>query len=88
MSNRGQKPGFSPIGNPKVCCTVREGHKRPKRGVPNVANTRDPQEQVPCATYRFLGRIQVPYEAPVLVVGGDLGPVAPHPPRCTSFEQR
>eukprot|EP00976_Prorocentrum_cordatum_P035450 720749-Prorocentrum_minimum.AAC.1 len=24
----------------KVCCTVHEGHKRPKRGVPNVANTR------------------------------------------------
>eukprot|EP00976_Prorocentrum_cordatum_P101505 1192664-Prorocentrum_minimum.AAC.3 len=28
-----------------VYCTVHEGHKRPKRGVPNVANTRDSPER-------------------------------------------
>eukprot|EP00959_Pyramimonas_sp_CCMP1952_P215361 4506041-Pyramimonas_sp.AAC.1 len=35
-------------------------------GVTNVANT---QEQAPCATYRFLGLVEVPYEAPVYNVG-------------------
>ena len=48
-----------------MCCTVREGHKGPKRGVTNVANIQDSQEQAPCATYRFLGLIQGPHEAPV-----------------------
>eukprot|EP00976_Prorocentrum_cordatum_P067532 1178782-Prorocentrum_minimum.AAC.2 len=53
----------------KVCCTVHEGHKRPKRSVTNVVNTQDSQEQAPCAAYGFLGLIQVPYEAPVYNVG-------------------
>eukprot|EP00976_Prorocentrum_cordatum_P012742 254607-Prorocentrum_minimum.AAC.1 len=29
----------------KVCCTVHEGYKRPKRGVSNVASTQDSQEK-------------------------------------------
>ena len=53
----------------KVRCTVHKGHRRPKRGVTNVVNTQDSQEQAPCATYGFLGLIQVPYEAPVYNVG-------------------
>eukprot|EP00976_Prorocentrum_cordatum_P080791 1184115-Prorocentrum_minimum.AAC.2 len=44
----------------KACCTVHKGHKRPKHGVTNVVNTQDSQEQAPCATYEFLGLIQVP----------------------------
>eukprot|EP00976_Prorocentrum_cordatum_P029765 606205-Prorocentrum_minimum.AAC.1 len=48
---------------------VDEGRKRPKRGVPNVANTQDSQERAPRAARGFLGPIQVPYEARVYNVG-------------------
>eukprot|EP00959_Pyramimonas_sp_CCMP1952_P368428 7717443-Pyramimonas_sp.AAC.1 len=53
----------------KVCCTVHGGHKRPERGVTNVVNTQDSQEQAQCATYWFLGLIKVLHEAPVYIVG-------------------
>eukprot|EP00976_Prorocentrum_cordatum_P047590 961413-Prorocentrum_minimum.AAC.2 len=39
--------------------SMHEGHKRPKRGVIKVVNTQDSQEQAPCATFWFLGLIQV-----------------------------
>eukprot|EP00976_Prorocentrum_cordatum_P060269 1175825-Prorocentrum_minimum.AAC.2 len=37
--------------------------------VTNVVNTQESQERAPCATYWFLGLIQVPYEALVYIVG-------------------
>eukprot|EP00976_Prorocentrum_cordatum_P086184 1186401-Prorocentrum_minimum.AAC.2 len=52
-----------------LCSTVHEGRKRPKRGCSQRCNTRDSQEQAPCATYGFLGLIQVSYEAPGIIRG-------------------
>eukprot|EP00976_Prorocentrum_cordatum_P075273 1181836-Prorocentrum_minimum.AAC.5 len=45
------------------------GAQPSKTLVTNVVNTQDSQEQAPCATYWFLGLIQVPYEAPAYDVG-------------------
>eukprot|EP00976_Prorocentrum_cordatum_P112403 1195525-Prorocentrum_minimum.AAC.6 len=64
MTNQGQLLRLLNSNN-VVCCTVHEGHKRPERGVTNLVNTQDSQEQAPCATYGFLG----PTEAPVYIVG-------------------
>ena len=45
------------------------GAQTSKTLVTNVVNIQDSQEQAPCATYWFLGLIQVPHEAPVYIVG-------------------
>eukprot|EP00959_Pyramimonas_sp_CCMP1952_P311434 6517741-Pyramimonas_sp.AAC.1 len=39
-------------------------------GVTNVVNIQDSKERAPCATYWFLGLLQVPYEAPMYIVVG------------------
>eukprot|EP00976_Prorocentrum_cordatum_P069817 1179701-Prorocentrum_minimum.AAC.1 len=53
-------------------CVVQyvRGTKVQNAGVTNVVNTQDSQEQAPCATYWFLGLVQVPHEAPVGVQCG------------------
>ena len=46
-----------------------QGAQKTKTLLTNVVNTQDSQKQAPCATYGFLGLIQVPYEATVYIVG-------------------
>eukprot|EP00959_Pyramimonas_sp_CCMP1952_P219835 4596479-Pyramimonas_sp.AAC.1 len=55
-SPRGGGAGFDSGVRGDSTVKLHEGHKRPKRGVTNVVNTQDSQEQGPCATYCFLGR--------------------------------